>query len=67
MGKNKELKINLGEEKFEAMFESEVKPSGNGAVINAYKKYTGKKVIVLVKKEYDLVGKDGSFDKMELD
>ena len=64
---NKEkLKINLGEEEFEAVFESEVVPSGNGAVIRAFKKYTGKKVMVLVKKEYDLVGKDGSFDKMEL-
>jgi len=67
MSKNKEIKINLGEEKFEAMFESEVKPSGNGAVINAYKKYIGKKVIVLVKKEYDLVGNGGQLDKMELD
>jgi len=67
MNKNKKIKIKLGEEEFVEMFEREVKPSGNGAVINALKKHIGKQVIVLVKKEYDLVGRDGSFDKMELD
>lgn len=65
---NKEkLKIKLSEDEFEGMYEGTVKPSGNGAVINSYKKYIGKEVIVLVKKEYDLVGADGSFDSMELD
>lgn len=66
MSKEK-LNINLKEEEFIAVFESEVVPSGNGAVVKAFKKYIGKDVIVLVKKEYDLVGKDGSFDKMDME
>jgi putative transposon-encoded protein len=33
------------------IFESEVKKSGNGAVINAFKKDIGKKVIVIVKED----------------
>ena len=67
MNKNKKIKIKLWKEEFVEMFEREVKPSGNCAVINALKKHIGRQVIVLVKKEYDLVGRDGSFDKMELD
>jgi len=67
MGNNKNIKINIGrEEEFEAVFESEVVKSGNGAVVKALKKHIGKDVIVLIKKEYDLVGKGGQFDKMEL-
>ena len=67
MKKNKKFKLNLGKEEFEAQFNSVIVKSGNGAVVKAFKKFIGKEVIVLVKKEYDLVGKDGSFKDMELD
>jgi len=59
------VKIKIPDHKYEAMFESKIVPSGNGAVAKALKRYVGKEVVILVKKDYDLVGKDGSFDKMD--
>jgi putative transposon-encoded protein len=35
----------------EASFDSEVVPSGNGAVVKAYKRYIGRKATVVVKGE----------------
>lgn len=32
-------------------YETTVKKSGNGAVINSYKKFVGKKAIVIIKEE----------------
>lgn len=61
------MKIKIPKENYVGMYKTKVVKSGNGAVVNSYKKYIGKKAIVLIIDDYDLVGKDGSFDKMELD
>lgn len=63
----KEIKIRIPNYEFEAMFESEVVANGTGGVVKAMKKYLGKQVVVLVKKDADLIGEDGSFDKLEID
>lgn len=44
---NKKFKL---EDNIEAIFEEEVKPLGNGAMVIATKKYIGKKVYLLIRK-----------------
>lgn len=63
----KNLKISLGKEEFDGMYTGEVVRLGNGAMVKSFKKYIGREVIILVKKEMDLVGNGNQFDKMEID
>ena len=52
-------KIKIPDVEYCAAFESKVVKSGNGGVINAYKKYIGKDVFVLIKSDInDIVDKE---------
>lgn len=54
MSRKKPIKITIDEiDNPEAIFESEVVKSGNGAVIRSYLRYLGREVIVIVKKQKD--------------
>ena len=54
MSRKKPIQIKIDEIKNpEAIFESKVVKSGNGAVIRSYLRYLGKPVIVIVKKQKD--------------
>ncbi len=41
-----------------AIFESKVVKSGNGAVVKAFKRYLGKEVIIIVKKDLSDYGEE---------